>query len=127
MKKIVAAVLCVFMVAACAVKKSGTAVQTQTARTYQVSLIYNGDTGYFWYLDNAAFLKMAKLKDEKRVKGASEATKLGNPHTQVFIFELINPEIKEEKAVFKFKHYLEKDEAHLEAVRDFKLNAVDFK
>lgn len=96
-------------------------------KTYQVNLMYNKDTGYSWYLDNADSLEMVKLISEKQTPGAFIETKLGNPYTQTFIFKLVNPAIGTETAVFKYKHHLEKDEPHAEAEKQIELKAINFK
>ncbi|MDL2285736.1 protease inhibitor I42 family protein [Desulfovibrio sp. OttesenSCG-928-F07] len=105
---------------------AGPATET-TEKVYQIKHMYNADTGYFWYLQNEKELKMVQLVSETKTKGAFEASKLGNPHTQTFTFRLKNTTIKSEEVRFEYKHYLEKDEPHAEAHKTILLKASDFK
>ncbi|ACC98554.1 hypothetical protein Emin_1001 [Elusimicrobium minutum Pei191] len=128
MKKYIALFAIVLFIAACAGKQDKNRQQKDlnAYKTHSLSLMYNGDTGYIWFLNKPENLKMVQLVSEESTKGAFEPTRLGNPHTQTFTFKLIKPSIKEETVVFHFNHPLERHDTPPEGVREFVLRASDF-
>ncbi len=103
------------------------ACSSEPDKVLEVKLMYNHDIGYSWYLENPKSLQMVELQTETKTPGAFETTTLGNPYTQTFTFRLKNDDIESETVVFKYKHYLEKDEPHSEGTKTFDLKAADFK
>jgi len=100
--------------------------QNAPDKIHKIQLMYNGDIGYQWYLDNAPELQMVAIIDTDATPGAFEPTQLAEPYTQTFTFKLINPKISTETVVFKYKHHAEKDEPHYEGIREFELTPMDF-
>ena len=101
--------------------------QDMTEKTFAVQMMYNGDNEYVWHLQNMDALKMVKVISEERAPGAFEETQLGNPHTQIFTFQLVDGSIESETVTFQYKHVKEAAEPHFEGEKVIELKAIDFK